>query len=499
MENHSADGGRLDQIEIDAETLAEETEDAVCMLNELETSLDAVRDPQDIWPPIPATNTEIQMNALGADSKARTLLRGLGFSTKRIEGPLTSLSGGWKTRCNLARTLFQPSDYLLLDEPTNFLDLAAMLWLQSYLQTLPSTVLVITHDREFADAVANELLVIRDNSLEHFIGNLTAYDTARRDQQIRMSRMKAAQERQKAHMTQTIQGNIRAAKASGDDKKLKQAASRQKKLDERMGLEVSTKGGRFKLNRDLGGFHLNRRDEIVVPEDDPSVKISIPKNPQPLRFPGVLVAFEAFGFVYSGTGTQVLKDVNIAIHPGARVGIVGLNGAGKSSLLAHIVEGMEPLGTRTGTITRHPKAEVAYFSQSVVEELHELGVRDRSVTALSLLLQTTEGKFTEQEARKLLGSLGLQGRTASDVPLSLLSGGQKVFPTPTARSSLSLTWRLNVPRFALHLHASSGRLQTCSFWMRLPHTWIRIRLLRWRRSLMRMRARFWLLRMIDFL
>jgi ATP-binding cassette subfamily F protein 3 len=366
------------------------------------------------------------MEAARAESRARTLLLGLGFPLSKIDGPLSSLSGGWKTRCNLACILFQPCEHLLLDEPTNFLDLAAMLWLQEYLQTLPSTVLVITHDREFADAVADELLVLRDGSVEYFHGNLTAYDKARRDQQLRMSRMQDAQERQKAHITQTIQGNIRAAKSSGDDKKLKQAASRQKKLDERMGLEVSAKGGRFKLNRDLVGYHNSRRDALEVPMDDPMVRLALPRTPPPLRFPGVLLAFENFGFRYKGLKTPTLSGVNLAIHPGARVGIVGLNGAGKSTLLAHVLEGKEPGGTRTGSIVRHPKAEVAYFNQTVVEDLQELGERDRTATAVSVLLQATEGKFTEQEARSLLGSLGLQGRMAADVPVALLSGGQKV-------------------------------------------------------------------------
>jgi len=372
------------------------------------------------------------MNASSADSRARTLLLGLGFPPSTIDGPLSSLSGGWKTRCNLARILFQPSDYLLLDEPTNFLDLAAMLWLQEYLQNLPTAILVITHDREFADAVAEELLVFRDNGLEHFHGNLSSYDKARRDQQLRMSRMKDAQERQKAHMTQTIQGNIRAAKSSGDDKKLKQAASRQRKLDERMGLEVSAKGTRFKLNRDLGGYHLSRRDEIEVPTDDPAVKLSLPKSPPPLRFPGVLVAFERFGFRYKGGKNRVLDDINFALHPGARMGILGLNGAGKSTLLSHIIEGSEPVGTRTGTITRHPKAQVGYFSQSAVEDLQDLGDREKTATALSVLMNCAEGNLSEQEARCLLGSLGLQGRTASDVPLSLLSGGQKVIASTSS-------------------------------------------------------------------
>lgn len=368
------------------------------------------------------------MDASGAESRARVLLRGLGFSASTLDGPLGALSGGWRTRCELATTLFQPSDYLLLDEPTNYLDIAAMLWLESHLQSLSSTILLITHDREFADAVAEELLILRDaRTLEHFVGNVTTYEEERLRQQRRMQRMKAAQERQKTHMEQTIVGNIRAARSSGDDKKLKQAASRQKRLDERMGMQVSARGGRFKLNRDRAGYHNNARGDIEVPMDEPAVKFSFPStSPTPLRFPGVLVGFDNFGFRYEKGGKEILKGIHLAVHPGSRTGIVGLNGAGKSTLLAHVVEGMEPVGIRTGVITRHPKAQVAYFSQSAVADLHALGEQDTATTALSVLMAAAGTGLTEQTARGVLSSFGLVGRTASEVPMGELSGGQKV-------------------------------------------------------------------------
>ena len=158
---------------------------------------------------------------------------------------------GWKTRCSLACALCQSIDLLLLDEPTNFLDLPAIIWLENYIQNLgPSvTVLVVTHDRAFADGVADELLVMRNMTLERFRGNLSNYEIERAKKYKYLSRMKEAQDKQKKHIESTIDKNVKAAKRAGDDKKLKQAAQRKKKLDERWGMEVSAKGGRFKLNR----------------------------------------------------------------------------------------------------------------------------------------------------------------------------------------------------------------------------------------------------------
>jgi ATP-binding cassette subfamily F protein 3 len=240
--------------------------------------------------------------------------------------------------------------------------------------------------------------------------------------------MKSAQEKQAAHIKQTIQGNIKAARSSGDDKKLKQAASRQKKLDERMGMEVSAKGGRFKLNRDLAGYYLTNRAEIEIPQDEAAVKLRIPGEVGELRGGGALVAFEGVGFRYKGKNggadKQVLEGITFSIHPGGRMGIIGVNGAGKTTLLKLLVGRKMAPGVRSGGITLHPKVRMGYFSQSAVEELQALGEKDKEATSLSLIMAGSE--MSEQEARALLGGLGLQGRVASEVPLALLSGGQKV-------------------------------------------------------------------------
>jgi ATP-binding cassette subfamily F protein 3 len=247
------------------------------------------------------------------------------------------------------------------------------------------------------------------------------------------------------HMEETIEANIRAAKRTGDDKKLKQAASRRKKLDERTGLEVGLRGGRFKLNRDLAGYHTTMRDEIEIPTMDPQVRISIPPTPPPLRFPGALVSLKQVSFTYPGaskTTPMTLRDIDLVIHPGERVGIAGLNGSGKSTLVALIVgtdncQGGGPNGNgllpSCGTVTRHSRANIRWFSQHAVEELEAKGTKDSNITALSELLSTAAGEMTEQEARAMLGSLGLPGRIASDVPVAALSGGQKVCHMPNRK------------------------------------------------------------------
>lgn len=420
---------RLAEGNVTATELAEETSQAADLLSDIQAQMEL-------------------MGAAEAESNARSVLLGLGFTQESIDQPMSQLSGGWKTRCSLACALCQPSDLLLLDEPTNYLDLPSIIWLERYIQNLPptTTTVIVTHDRSFADNTADELLVLRELALERFKGNLSTYERERVKTWKYRSRMKDAVEKQKKHMQASIDANLRAAKRTGDDKKLKQAASRKKKLEDRTGLEVSAKGGRFKLNRDLPGYHLAARAEIDVPEFDPPVRLAIPVEPPDLRFPGALVGMEKVCFSYGkGAGRkEVLKDVNLTIYMGERVGIAGLNGSGKSTLVSLMLAGgngndsaitspassssSTPQYTPTsGTITHHSRARIALFSQLSVEHLSNLP-NAKTLTALSHLQTTAGGSsiLPDQPARALLSGLGLTGRVASDVPLALLSGGQKV-------------------------------------------------------------------------
>src|SRR5690606_3512536 len=159
-----------------------------------------------------------------------------------------------------------------------------------------------------------------------------------------------------AAVQKTITQSIKAGKASGDDNKLRQAKSRQKKLDERMGMNVSAKGTRFKLNRDLAGYHFSNRAEIEIPEEERGSTMFVPPAPD-LRYPGPLVSLENISVQYKGHPTMALKEVSMVVHMSDRIGIIGLNGAGKSTLIKTLMEVFKPT---KGTVTKHPRLRLGY-------------------------------------------------------------------------------------------------------------------------------------------
>jgi ATPase subunit of ABC transporter with duplicated ATPase domains len=292
-----------------------------------------------------------------------------------------------------------------------------------------TTVLITTHDRDFGDAVAEELILLRNQVLETFRGNLSLYEREKWKKIQYLTKMKDAKDKQKKHIEKTIASNIKAAKDKGDDKKLKQAASRQKKLDERWGVEVGLKGGRFKLNRDLAGYHTTNRAEIEIPDFEPPVKLTFPRQPPDLRFPGALVSMEKVTFAYPGRNkVPILTDISLTIHQGTRTGLAGLNGSGKTTLVSLIMGSSDAGGLvpTSGSITRHARARFGRFSQQSVEELTAIATSDPKLTALRHVMEVAGVEMGEKEARQILGSLGLHGQTVSDVPLAFLSGGQKV-------------------------------------------------------------------------
>ncbi|KAI2616996.1 P-loop containing nucleoside triphosphate hydrolase protein [Hypomontagnella submonticulosa] len=398
--------GQKDE-EITPDTLAKETSEAADMLADLQLQVE------------PSKLAEVE-------SRAKKILTGLGFSESRMAQPVSSLSGGWKMRTALAAALLQDTDILILDEPTNLLDLLGIIWLQRHLTALascsdPPTLLLVSHDRDFI-SLCTDLLIIKDKDLTYFHGDLPTYESSRAEKKAYLTKMKEAQDKQKEHIEKTIQRNMREGKAKDGQNKIRQAKSRQKKLDDRWGLEVSAKGTRFKLNRDLPGYHLTSRAEIDIEQDERPILFSFPEPPD-LRFPGALLSLENVAFRYDRKSPQVLQDISLSVGMGDRIGIVGLNGSGKSTLVKLLVEESRPTA---GTLTKHPRLKLGYYAQHAVETLQRRGRADPEMTALSLLMKEVEGELDEGDIRALLGSLGLPGRLASDVPVRRLSGGQLV-------------------------------------------------------------------------
>lgn len=190
-------------------------------------------------------------------------------------------------RAALARALLQKVDLLILDEPTNFLDLRAIIWLQSHLVALRdseagTTVLLVSHDREFVDTVAEEVILVKDQGLEYFRGNLSAYEEDFRSRVLNLTRMQEAQGKETARLEKSIQQTIKIGKKTGDDNKLRMAKSRQKKLEDGAGMQVNEKGQRFKLSDRMGEDALSLPMTNITTNDNRLVReqTRCHRNPQ---------------------------------------------------------------------------------------------------------------------------------------------------------------------------------------------------------------------------
>jgi len=380
------------------------------------------------------TTTLELLDASTAEARAAVILTGLGFTQAMIDSPFMSLSGGWRSRCALATSLLVQSDILMLDELSSFLqDLEATLWLEHHLtnEFHDSTLLLTSHDQVFLDNVVEETIQIRDKTLRYFEGTPRAYEIDQRRRRKAAMKTQSALDKKKEHIENSIRQGITTGKQTGDENRLRMAKSRQRKLDERWGLEKNAKGARFKLQRDLPAanvyYSTTNRLAVTIEGPEPNVKIVLP-NPENLRTVGELVSFDNVSFKYPVSSPKekprwILEGATFTVGQRGRCVFVGANGQGKSTVAKLILGVLTPT---KGSVTRHPLLKIGYFSQHTVEELTKDGTKTTALAYFLKYYETRGEAVVESEARACLGTFGLGGKLASETPLTALSGGQKV-------------------------------------------------------------------------
>jgi len=339
-----------------------------------------------------------ELNGYDATARAGRLLHGLGFPADTHSRPVSSFSGGWRVRLNLARALMKPSDLLLLDEPTNHLDLDAVLWLEQWLLKYPGTLLLISHDREFLDGVSTHTLHLHEGKAKLYTGDYTSFERQRAEhlrlQQITHEKMQA----ERAHLQSFI--DRFKAKAS----KAKQAQSRVKRLAKLAGTEAV---------RAERAFTINFAEPARLPHS--LIRLNHVDAGYPPAAVGAASAANALkGIAAEAAPTTVLHDVGFGLEAGDRVGLLGPNGAGKSTLVKTLV-GELPL--LRGERIAHPDLKLGYFAQHTVESLHE------GQTPL-WHLREIDPNAGEQQLRNFLGQWNFVGDRAFE-SVDGFSGGER--------------------------------------------------------------------------
>lgn len=322
----------------------------------------------------------IEADAWSAHARAEQLLAGLGFRPDQWLLPVAQFSGGWQMRLALARALMAPSDLLLLDEPTNHLDLDAMIWLERWLQSYAGTVLVISHDTEFLDAISTHILHFEQKQLIKYRGNYTQF-LSQRAERLRQDQLAwEKQQREVAH----LQAFIDRFKAKAT--KAKQAQSRVKALA--------------------------RMQELAPVRLDSRIQFTLP-TPEHMPDPLLRLVETDLGYTHPSVST-ILQKVTVDIRSGSRIGVLGMNGAGKSTLIKTLAGELKPL---TGELIPSARLTIGYFAQ------HQLDMIDARLSPIQHL-QRIAPDMREQELRNYLGRFAFSGDMATDTTAGF-SGGEK--------------------------------------------------------------------------
>ena len=317
------------------------------------------------------------IDAYSADARASSILTGLGFSQNDQNSPCSSFSGGWRMRVALASVLFSNPDLLLLDEPTNYLDFEGTAWLENYLQKFKNTVLVISHDRSLLNKSVNGILHLSNKKLQFYSGNYDTFDNERRIQLEQKISLKNKQDAQRAH----IQSFVDRFKAKAS--KARQAQSRIKILE--------------------------KMKPIVIEEDQ---KIPRFKFDEAIKFAPPLVTLDKASVGYNDV--EVLKNINIQINPDDRIGLLGVNGEGKSTFSKLIAKKIKLIN---GSLQIPQKLKIGYFAQHQLDELRP------NETAFEHVYSKLNSEIPSK-VRARLGSAGFAADTM-DLQVKRLSGGQK--------------------------------------------------------------------------
>ena len=324
--------------------------------------------------------------AFDAKSRAQTLILGLGFQVNELDRPVNAFSGGWRMRLQLARALMCPADLLLLDEPTNHLDLDALVWLEAWLKRFDGTMLVISHDREFLDAVTRVTVHLDHAKLTRYGGNYSTFEELR-SQQLTLQQASFSKQQDRIAHLQSFISRFKA-KAS----KAKQAQSRVKALE--------------------------RMEKIapVLAAADFTFEF---KEPDSLPNPMITIRNAVVGYSDdSGATTPIVSGITRSVVAGQRIGLLGANGQGKSTLVKTIAGSIKAL---SGEFTEGKGLSIGYFAQ---QELDVLRTDDTPLEHMVRLSTSLGTNAREQELRDFLGSFRFIGDMVGQA-VGTMSGGEK--------------------------------------------------------------------------
>lgn len=326
-----------------------------------------------------------------AESRASQMLNGLGFKEQDHTNPVSSFSGGWQMRLNLAKTLMCRSDLLLLDEPTNHLDLDAILWLEDWLSSYAGTLLLISHDQQFLDVVITHIVNIEHQTATLYTGNYAQFQRVRAERLAQHEQAIAKQEATRAHLQAYI--DRFRAKAT----KAKQAQSRIKQLERMQSLSP------------------------ILAEHEFSFSFFEPTH---MNSPLINMNKLAVGYpdLNGADATIIIDKVTMQITPDSRIGLLGANGAGKSTLIKTIVQELEKI---TGEIKYSESLKIGYFSQHKVDALDADSTPFLIFRRLIAEEKANGGKdVSDAQIRSHLGGFGFQGERI-DTNVEVFSGGER--------------------------------------------------------------------------